>query len=182
MRNFNLQFQSLISVKKALKWIRKSSQGKLKRGPRHLLWKRNSTHLRVGGRRETSQMTSSSGFRLDEPRKIRRTRAAARARPISPAWYKATFNGRDSICDWLYCQLSTVLRFVKIDTGATLSPDFALRKNPMFLYRSYYLCPPCFFHEFRSRNNTKVEYKNHWIMQKFRVQKWVNPVAFCCFE
>jgi len=39
-------------------------------------------YLRVDGRYETSRMTSSSGFRLDEPRKIRGTCAAARARPI----------------------------------------------------------------------------------------------------
>lgn len=73
---------------------------------------RTEFDLRVGG-----CITSSSGFRLDESRKIRRTRAAARARPISPAWYKAAFNGRGSICDWLHCLLSIVSYFAKIDTG-----------------------------------------------------------------
>lgn len=103
-----------------LKWIRKLA---MKRAPRDTL-PRNSAYLRVGGRCETSRMTSSSGFRLDEPRKIRRTRAAARARPISPVWYKAVFNGRGKHLRLTLLSTVHCLAFVKIDTDVILSPDF----------------------------------------------------------
>lgn len=96
---------------------------------------RTEFDLRVGG-----CITSSSGFRLDESRKIRRTRAAARARPISPAWYKAAFNGRSSICDWLHCLLSIVSYFAKIDTGPQYPQIILIKRNHFISWQKSRSC------------------------------------------